>query len=120
MIWLLLYFALFVCVLATLHSPGSSTHKIWEDAVNYSYISAGNLILLASQVAINTLIFSLLTVLYFYALINNVERTVNINQHQDTSISGRRPGYGSTMIKYVLQTKLHLCFMYSIMKLQLL
>ena len=94
-----IYFTLFVCVLASLHLPGSSTHKTWEDAVNYSYISVGNFIFLASQVAVTTSIFSLLTVLYYYAIIAQHNIVVK-NQHQDSLISGssRERDYGSTRL----------------------
>ena len=94
-----IYFTLFVCVLATLHLPGSSTQK-WENAVNYSYISVGNFIFLASQVAVTTSIFSLLTVLYYYAIIAQHNNIVVNNQHQDSLLSGssRERGYGSTTL----------------------
>ena len=93
-----IYFTLFVCVLATLHLPGSSTQK-WENAVNYSYISVGNFIFLASQVAVTTSIFSLLTVLYYYAIIAQHNSVAN-NQYQDSLLSGssRERGYGSTTL----------------------
>ena len=89
---------LFVFVLATLHHPGSSTQK-WEDAVNYNYISVGNFIFFASQVAVTTSIFSLLTVLYYYAIIAQHNIVVN-NKHQDSLLSGssRKRGYGSTTL----------------------
>ena len=94
-----IYFTLFVCVLATLHLPGSSTHKTWEDAVNYSYISVGNFIFLASQVAVTTSISSLLTVLYYYAIIAQHNIVVN-NQRQDSLLSGssRERDYGSATL----------------------
>ena len=93
-----IYFTLFVCVLATLHLPGSSTQK-WENAVNYSYISVGNFIFLASQVAVTTSIFSLLSVLYYYAIIAQHNSVAN-NQCQDSLLSGssRERGYGSTTL----------------------
>lgn len=98
----LLYFVAFIFIIAYLAPPDSARldqPESWKDTTNVSYISVVNLIFVALQIAINTVVFFLL-VFFNYAVYINVLKLHHrvYNQFQDTAVSRRGSDYTTVVI----------------------